>query len=149
MFLAACGLVAWATFAAVTGRIPIWACMLYLVALTGSAIAAYDTTFHYTYLANANTRIHGWPVPTVVFQRDGPNEPWLDFVGPTVVLAYPMNVVLYAFIPALVVWAVFRFCKRSQMLTVDTPPASKDGPQNSEQVYVDTGNPYQSPLTPK
>ncbi|WP_145176164.1 hypothetical protein [Rubripirellula lacrimiformis] len=89
LFLAACGLVIGAACAAIAGRVPIWLGALYLLSLIGGAIAAYITTFRYTYLANANTRFHGWPVPTVIFQRDGPGEPWLDFIGPTIVLAYP------------------------------------------------------------
>lgn len=145
MFLAAFGLVLWATYAAIAGRIPTWTRLLFSAALTCSVVAAYLTTFHYTYLANANTRFHGWPVPTVIFQRDGPGEPWLDFVGPTVILAYPMNLVLFAIVPALMVLAVFWFQKRSQTpSTVAT--TTVDVPSDATRDTADPGNPYQPPL---
>ena len=145
MFLAACGLVVWATYVAIAGRIPTWARLLYLAALTGSVVTAYVTTFHYTYLANSNTRFHGWPVPTVIFQRDGPGEPWLDFVGPTVILAYPMNLVLFAFVPALMVLAVFWFRKRSQTPSTEAT-TTVDVASNTARDTADSGNPYQPPL---
>lgn len=66
-----------------------------------AAISAYFSTFHYVFHANINTRFHGWPVPIVIYQRDGPDAPWLDFVGWTVILAYPANVALFVFVPAL------------------------------------------------
>ncbi|MCC9644365.1 hypothetical protein LOC71_18970 [Rhodopirellula sp. JC740] len=72
LFLAACGLVVWATYAAIAGRVPTLARLLFLAALTGSVVSAYQSTFHYTYLANANTRFHGWPVPTVIFNATHP-----------------------------------------------------------------------------
>ncbi|WP_145167522.1 hypothetical protein [Rubripirellula lacrimiformis] len=147
LFLAACGLVVWATYAAIAGRIPTWSRLLYLAALIGSVVAAYFSTFRYTYLANANTRFHGWPVPTVIFQRDGPGEPWLDFVGPTVILAYPMNLVLFAFVPALVVLAVFWFCKRPRTPLPDAT-APTDLRSATKQDAVNSGNPYQPPLRP-
>lgn len=144
LFLAACGLVVWATYAAIAGIIPTWLRLLHLTTLVGSAFAAYFTTFYYTYHANANTRFHGWPVPTVIFQRDGPGQPWLDFVGPTVILAYPMNLVLFAFVPALVVFVIFLFRKRPQTQA----PAPADQLSATKQDVVDSGNPYQPPRGP-
>ena len=70
------------------------------------------TTFNYTYYTNSNTRVHGWPIPTVVFQRDDAESPWLDFVGLTTVLAYPMNLILFLVVPSLTLLAWSRF-KRS------------------------------------
>jgi hypothetical protein len=55
---------------------------------------AYGLTFHYSYFSNVNTRCHGWPVPIVIFQRAASGEPWMDYVGPSVILAFPMNLVL-------------------------------------------------------
>lgn len=80
---------------------------LYIVA---AAIAAYFSTFHYIYYADENTRFHGWPIPRIVFQRNNADSPWLDFVGPTIILAYPMNLILYLLIPsiALLLWNRFR-----------------------------------------
>jgi len=40
---------------------------------------------------NENTYAFGWPIPRVVFQRDFPDGPWLDFIGWTLILAYPLN----------------------------------------------------------
>ncbi|MFG0254075.1 MAG: hypothetical protein ACF787_03095 [Rhodopirellula sp. JB053] len=145
LFLAACGLVVWATYATLAGHIPTWTRLLFLAALIGSVVTAYLTTFHYTYLANANTRFHGWPVPTVIFQRDGPGEPWLDFVGPTIVLAYPMNLVLFAFVPSLIVLAVFWFRNRSQTPATETMTAV-DAQSTATRDTADSGNPYQPPF---
>jgi len=68
------------------------------------------TTFNYTYYTNPNTRFHGWPIPTVVFQRDDADSPWLDFVGPTTLLAYPMNLTIFLVVPSviLLVWCRFK-----------------------------------------
>ena len=81
---------------------PLWLRLSYGACATSAAVAAYFTTFHYVHYANENTRFHGWPVPTVIFQRENPSSPWLDFVGPTVVLAYPINVTLFAVLPSAV-----------------------------------------------
>jgi hypothetical protein len=40
---------------------------------------------------NENTYAHGWPIARVVFQRDSPDGPWRDFIGWTLLLAYPLN----------------------------------------------------------
>ena len=50
---------------------------------------------------NEDTYAYGWPIPRVVFQRKALGEPWLDFVGPTVILAYPMNYVIYTLLPVI------------------------------------------------
>ena len=65
-------------------------------------IVAFLMTQYFSYYHNPNTRFFGWPIPRVVFQRDTPTSPWLDYVGPTVVLAYPMNFVIFMFIPSVV-----------------------------------------------
>lgn len=102
-FLGAALVVVWAFSLSVAGQVHRWLRTTYLVALSVAVIAAYFTTFHYNYYADADTRFHGWPIPTVVFQRSGPDEPWLDFVGPTVILAYPMNLILFLVLPSVVV----------------------------------------------
>ena len=78
--------------------------MLMIVALA----ASYFTTFRYEYYANSNTRIHGWPVPAVIFQREGPDAPWLDYIGWNAIAAFPANAALYAFIPSLFFFAICR-----------------------------------------
>ena len=127
------------------GRVPLWLRVVHLLALAGTCVAAFYSTFKYTYLANANTRFHGWPVPQVIFQRDGPGEPWLDFVGPTVLLAYPMNVVLFSTVPALLVLAVYFAGRRKSESTENTLP---DASTHIAKPVADTGNPYQTPSQP-
>lgn len=92
---------------AMSGRAPKLSSGVYLAIVVLAAIAAGISTYGYTYFANSNTRFHGWPIPTVVFQRADADAPWLDFVGPTVILAYPMNLTLFLFVPSLLflVWA--------------------------------------------
>jgi len=75
----------------------------YFVTLILSVFAAVYTTFFVEYNLDENTRVFGWPIMTVIFQRKSVNDPWLDFVGPTTILAYPMNVALFLFIPSIVV----------------------------------------------
>jgi hypothetical protein len=72
------------------------------------------TTFNYTYYTNSNTRFHGWPIPTVVFQRDNADSPWLDFVGLTTILAYPMNLILFLVVPSITLLAWIRFKRQSE-----------------------------------
>jgi hypothetical protein len=65
-------------------------------------VATIVTTGYFSYYSNPNTHVFGWPIPRVIFQRDTPDSPWLDYVGPTVALAYPMNFILYMFIPSVI-----------------------------------------------
>jgi hypothetical protein len=100
----------------VAAIVPLWACAAviwgqpgkplryaYFAALAVSGLAASVSTFRYEYYANENTRLCGWPIPYVVFQRANADAPWLDFVGPITVLAYPINIVLFMFIPSLLI----------------------------------------------
>ena len=93
----------------VTGRLRF--CFLSLVGLAG--VAAFYSTYIYVYFTNPNTRYHGWPIPTVVFQRDDANSPWLDFVGLTSFLAYPMNLILFLLLPSVLILAWMLFVSRS------------------------------------
>ena len=74
----------------------------YLALLFGAAIAAAWTTFQYDYFPNENTRICGWPVPMVVFQRENAGAHWDDFVGPMTVLGYPVNLAIFMLTPSLI-----------------------------------------------
>lgn len=58
------------------------------------------STYYYDYFPNENTHMHGWPVPYVVFQRDNSDSQWLDFVGPTTLLALPLNWLLFLLPPS-------------------------------------------------
>jgi hypothetical protein len=78
----------------------------YVATLIGGALAAAWTTFQYVYFPNENTRICGWPVPMVIFLRETPDSHCDDFVGPTTVLGYPINVAIFMLIPS----AVFLAC---------------------------------------
>ena len=72
----------------------------------GAACVAYWTTFRCVYFSNDNTRVHGWPVPIVVFQRADSDSPWLDYVGPTTLMGYPMNFALFMAAPSLLLLAL-------------------------------------------
>jgi hypothetical protein len=101
-FLAGLAVVLWSATAVVinnTGGTAVrWAYIGVAIPVT---IASYWMTFSYAYSPNENTRVCGWPIPIVVFQRDNADARWLDFVGPTVILGLPMNLVFFMFVPAL------------------------------------------------
>jgi hypothetical protein len=95
----------------------------FIVAVVAVAIAAYWFTFNYDYFPNPNTHVYGWPVPSIIFQRDSATAPWLDFVGPTVVLGLPMNFTIFMLIPSLAfltqaTWRRWRFSTRTLLITV-------------------------------
>lgn len=82
----------------------------FLAVAVAFSVTAYWSTFHYVRTVNSNTRIHGWPIPYIAFQREDAESPWLDFVGPISVFAYPMNLTLFMLTPSLV-FLVFAFVK--------------------------------------
>lgn len=87
-------------------RTPKGARMVYgLAALMGVAMA-YGLTYHYEYMANANTRVCGWPIPYVVFQRADATANWADFVGGIFTIAYSINLALFLFpvVVGLLIW---------------------------------------------
>jgi hypothetical protein len=84
----------------------------WLLVVVAGAVCVF-TTFNYVYYVNSNTRFHGWPIPTVVFQRDDAESPWLDFVGLTTLLAYPMNLILFLVLPSIILLAWSRFKQSS------------------------------------
>ena len=96
---------------------------IYIAILVICMVVAFVTTFLYVHSPNENTRVHGWPVPLVIFQRDGPNAPWLDFVGPTPALAYPINLILYLCLPSFLILVV-AFCKGRSHISKGTDQAS-------------------------
>jgi hypothetical protein len=75
----------------------------YVIGTLAIATAAFFTTFYYGYYSDPNTCVFGWPIPMVVEQRTNATSPWLDFAGPTVVLAYPMNFLIFLFLPSILV----------------------------------------------
>ena len=87
----------------------------YIVGFLGTAVTTYLTTYQYGYFPDANTQILGWPIPVVVFQRESATGPWLDFVGPTALLAYPMNLLLFLFIPSILVLIRFAMLRKTHL----------------------------------
>lgn len=83
---------------------------LYFITSLLALVAAFLVTSFFSYYPNQNTHIFGWPVPRVIFQRDTPTSPWLDYVGPTILLAYPMNFVVCMCLPsvAFIISAILR-----------------------------------------
>jgi hypothetical protein len=88
----------------VLGRGSNWLRVVYVVFMMIAVVAAYFTTFQYVYFENENTRFHGWPVPMVIWQREGPDEPWRDFVGTALFFAFPLNLLFYAVLPSSAAW---------------------------------------------
>ncbi len=72
-----------------------------IIALILALPITYYMTGYFKYKINENTYSYGWPVPTVVFHRDSAEEPWLCYSGATVLLAYPINYMLYSALPIL------------------------------------------------
>jgi hypothetical protein len=77
-------------------------------------------TFRYSYYSDPNTRIFGWPVPTVIFQRDPPDGPWLDYVGLGTVLAFPINLILWLGTWFFLLWVFNVILTRRRKLGVET-----------------------------
>jgi hypothetical protein len=88
----------------------------YFIIVLLTLLAAFLVTSFFSYYSDPNTHIFGWPVPRVIFQRDTPTSPWLDYVGPTIVLAYPMNFITYMFVPsvAFIILSIRRRRRASQ-----------------------------------
>jgi hypothetical protein len=102
IFLAIVAVDIWAVILVVVGRsVRKWLSRSYFLVVMLAFIAAFLVTSFFSYYSNPNTHVFGWPIPRVIFQRDTPTSPWLDYVGPTIVLAYPMNFILYMFIPSV------------------------------------------------
>lgn len=82
---------------------PGWLKIGYLIFCAAAVLLAFYTTFNYVYWSNKYTQHHGWPVPTVIFQEDKETGVVRDFVGLTTILAFPLNVALFVFLPSLIV----------------------------------------------
>lgn len=101
----------------------------YVAVLLVIAVVAARTTFWYEYFPDENTRIRGWPVPLVVFQRRSAEAPWLDYVGPTTLLGYPLNLAIFMVVPS----ALFMYWSNREKLlgaradAESTAPAADGG----------------------
>ena len=78
-----------------------------------SGITSFYLSYKYIYFINPNTRVHGWPIPTVIFQRHDESSNWLDFVGWGVYLAYPLNLIICLFLPSFLVIGVKVYSNRN------------------------------------
>ena len=103
LFFALLAIVAWAAYVVVI------ACFMgrtvrgiYLLLVVATVVLAYRMTFHFAYSLDSNTRVHGFPIPVVIFQRIDSNSDWADFVGPTLIFGFPMNLIAYLFPLSLV-----------------------------------------------
>ena len=102
VFLAMVAVDIWATVIVIfLHRLSGWLRFSYFIITFLTLVTAVLMTSAFSYYANPNTHVFGWPVPQVIFQRDTPTSPWLDYVGPTVFLAYPMNFIVYLCIPSV------------------------------------------------
>jgi hypothetical protein len=102
VFLAVVAVDIWAAIAVVfKPRLGGWLIASYWMVTLLAFAGAIGMTAFFSYYSNPNTHVFGWPVPRVIFQRDTPTSPWDDFVGPTIVLAYPMNFILYMLVPSV------------------------------------------------
>lgn len=71
--------------------------ILVAVLISGVPISIAMTNRRVEY--DENTYAYGWPVPRVVFQRESPEHQYLDYVGWTIILAYPLNYLIAIWIP--------------------------------------------------
>jgi hypothetical protein len=94
-----------------------WWRIAYSAAVLAAGVVAALTSFQYEYFPNANTRICGWPVPTVIFQRENADAHWDDFVGPLTVLSYPLNLAIFLSLPSVAFLAFALKQTRSKLPT--------------------------------
>jgi len=113
----------WAAILVVVGRsVRKWLSRSYFLVVLLAFIAAFLVTTFFSYYSDANTHVFGWPIPRVIFLRDTPTSPWLDYVGPTIVFAYPMNFFLYMFIPSVAaIVAILLWGRRHRRQRPDAP----------------------------
>lgn len=70
-----------------------WYKALFWCGILLSAIVSFLLTYRYTYMPDIKTRVHGWPIPLVIWQQDETGK-WLDYVGYTVIFAWPLNFII-------------------------------------------------------
>jgi hypothetical protein len=89
------------------------------------------STFQYEFFLNENTRVQGWPVPIIIFQRDNADAPWLDFVG------YPLNFCIFMLIPSVVFLALVY---RHRRVDLDNRRRTGDGSTRAEPEKARSGD---------
>ena len=102
IFLVAFCLVIAAPFTACSSPyVPRSVSVMYIIAAVLAFGGGIWSTYYYDYYTNPNTHFHGWPIPHVVFQRDNSESEWRDYIGPTILLALPMNWIIFLLPPSL------------------------------------------------
>ena len=129
-FVAAFCVIAWsAVQVLIMARLGGWGVLIYWAILMATVIAAAWSTYFYDYYLDENTHVNGWPVPMVIFQRQTPDGPWLDFVGPITLFSGPMNFILYMILPAIVFLVTVRL-RRAPRLDGGQTRGSDEPPLN-------------------
>ena len=103
--------------------------------ISGCILAAltYYLTFHYVYFSGANTRVRGWPFPQIVFEQKTPDGPWLDFVGPTLLLAFPINLIILSGVWFFLLWFInFVIIKITKRTAVQKTKVKKENDGNKQ-----------------
>jgi hypothetical protein len=76
------------------------------------ALSSCYLTLSFQYYTNENTQVTGFPINIVIFQREGPGEPWFDYINPVGVLALPLNFLLLGGFALVPYWLVARLIMR-------------------------------------
>jgi membrane protein implicated in regulation of membrane protease activity len=111
----------------IRGSIPRAIGLIYWLLVVVAAGVCVFTTFNYNGYSNSNTRFYGWPIPIVIFQRQDAESPWLDFVGLTTFLAYPINLILFLIVPSVALLAWSRFKRSSDNKDAEKARSSHGG----------------------
>lgn len=105
---AAVGLCVWAAVVVFSGRGTRRMRIAYLGCLVATSIVACFMTLRFRYSPGPDIRVHGWPTPTVVFQRDSANSAWVEFVDPLYRFAIPLNLAYLLSVPSIVFLVLLR-----------------------------------------
>jgi hypothetical protein len=114
----------------------IWQRSWRLVGIYGCAagvalIVGWLMTYRCEYFVDGNTKAFGWPLPYVVFQRDTPDGPWLDYTGWTTTWAFPIHSLMVLFFPS--VFLLFYARRRATVAaTTSTSSPTQDSSTTDE-----------------
>ena len=75
------------------------------------ALSAYYSTFKFNYFPHPNVQYFGWPVPWGIWQRVSPTSPWLDYVSPLSILAWPANMFIFYGVSLIPLWLIQQITK--------------------------------------
>lgn len=100
--LIALPVVALAVVRAFSSRAGLKARIVYLATSVCAAWTSIWKTSNVVYFTDPNQRVHGWPLPWVIWQRKDADSAWLDYVGLITLLAYPLNMAIFVAVPSVV-----------------------------------------------